>query len=104
MAKYAKVGHFQESTMSLNISLPAELESRVRQHVASGMYGSASEVIREALRMFEAYQSARTSGLAALQADIAQGVADVGAGRVASLDIEDIKRQGRAALTTRKSA
>ncbi len=43
--------------MSLNISLPAELENRVRDHVASGMYGSASEVIREALRLFEAYQT-----------------------------------------------
>jgi len=41
--------------MSLNISLPIELENRVRSHVASGMYGSVSEVIREALRLFESY-------------------------------------------------
>lgn len=39
--------------MSLNVSLPVELENRVREHVASGLYGSASEVIREALRLFE---------------------------------------------------
>ena len=44
--------------MSLNISLPVELENRVRDHVASGMYGSASEVIREALRLFEACMKA----------------------------------------------
>jgi putative addiction module CopG family antidote len=43
------------------ISLPAELENRVREHVASGLYGSASEVIREALRFFEAYQTVQTS-------------------------------------------
>ena len=55
--------------MSLNVSLPAELENRVREHVASGMYGSASEVIREALRLFEAYQSVQASTLAALKAD-----------------------------------
>ena len=36
--------------MSINVSLPPELETRVRQRVESGMYGSASEVIREALR------------------------------------------------------
>lgn len=56
--------------MSLNVSLPAEMENRVREHVASGMYGSASEVIREALRLFEAYQTAQASSLAALKADI----------------------------------
>ena len=38
--------------MALNVSLPKELEARVREHVASGLYGSASEVIREALRLF----------------------------------------------------
>lgn len=40
--------------MALNVSLPAEMEKRVRERVASGMYGSVSEVIREALRLFEA--------------------------------------------------
>ncbi len=54
--------------MTLNISLPLELETRVREHVASGLYGSASEVIREALRLFEAYQSVQTSSLIALKA------------------------------------
>lgn len=43
--------------MTLNVSLPPELESRVRAHVASGMCGSATEVIREALRIFESYPS-----------------------------------------------
>jgi metal-responsive CopG/Arc/MetJ family transcriptional regulator len=47
--------------MSLNVSLPPELENRVRQHVESGLYSSASEVIREALRLFEAYQGVQAS-------------------------------------------
>ena len=59
--------------MSLNVSLPIELENRVRQHVASGLYGSASEVIREALRLFEAYQSLQAANLAQLQSDLAKG-------------------------------
>lgn len=82
--------------MSLNISLPMELEARVRAHVASGLYGSASEVIREALRLFEAYHSVQQSSLAALRADIAQGMADVNAGRVEKMDMASIKTQGRA--------
>ena len=82
--------------MALNVSLPTELEARVREHVASGLYGSASEVIREALRLFEAYQSVQQSSLAALRADIEQGMADVKAGRVRAMDMAAIKAQGRA--------
>lgn len=57
--------------MSLNVSLPPELENRVRQHVESGLYSSASEVIREALRLFEAYQGVQAASLASLKADVA---------------------------------
>lgn len=81
--------------MALNVSLPMELEARVREHVASGLYGSASEVIREALRLFEAYQSVQQTSLAALKADIDQGMADVKAGRVSKMDMAAIKAQGR---------
>jgi antitoxin ParD1/3/4 len=84
--------------MTLNISLPLELETRVREHVASGLYGSASEVIREALRLFEAYQSVQASSLVALKADIAKGMADVQAGRVAEMNMAAVKTRGRAIL------
>ena len=81
--------------MSLNVSLPPELENRVRAHVASGMFGSASEVIREALRMFESYQSVQSATLANLKMEIEQGQAEKLAGRVAPLNIEGIKAEGR---------
>ncbi len=84
--------------MSLNVSLPVELENRVREHVASGMYGSASEVIREALRLFEAYQATQTSQLQALRADIQLGLADVNEKRVGALAVDAMKRQGRQQL------
>jgi antitoxin ParD1/3/4 len=83
--------------MALNVSLPMELEARVRQHVASGMYGSASEVIREALRLFEAYQSVQQSSLVALKSDIERGMEDVKAGRTKPMDMAAIKARGRAA-------
>lgn len=89
--------------MSINVSLPPELENRVRQHVESGLYSSASEVIREALRLFEAYQSAQAATLAALRADIAQGVADMDAGRVSEVRVTDIGQRGRAILAERKN-
>ena len=84
--------------MSLNVSLPVELESRVREHVASDLYGSASEVIREALRLFEAFETVKSSNLLALQADVAKGMADVRAGRVSAVDMASIKALGRAKL------
>ena len=87
--------------MSLNVSLPIELENRVRQHVASGLYGSASEVVREALRVFEVYQSMQARTLAVLKADIAEGLDDVRAGRVSIIDFEALKAEGRAALRSK---
>jgi len=44
--------------MTLHISLPKELERLVHEKVKSGLYSSASEVVREALRnMFSPSQS-----------------------------------------------
>jgi antitoxin ParD1/3/4 len=97
----AKSAIYEGATMSLNISLPIELENRVRSHVASGMFGSASEVIREALRLFEAYQSVQGATLAALQLDIEQGLSDHQAGKATPLDIESIKAKGRTILSAR---
>ena len=90
--------------MSLNVSLPPELEKRVRQHVDSGLYRSASEVIREALRLFEAYQGAQAANLAALKADILAGAADIKAGRVREMNVSEIKQRGRDVLSERKQA
>ena len=38
--------------MALHVSLPEGLEKLVQDEVAKGMYGTASEVVREALRRF----------------------------------------------------
>lgn len=90
--------------MSLNVSLPPELEARVRQRVESGMYGSASEVIREALRLFEAYEQVKTSRLDSFRQDIAKGLNDAKSGRTSEVDFENLKQQGRQILQTRKVA
>lgn len=38
--------------MTIHVSLPRELEDLVHEQVNTGMYGSASELVREALRRF----------------------------------------------------
>ncbi len=89
--------------MTINISLPAEMEARVREHVANGLYGSASEVVREALRLFEAYQSVRATTLVALRVDLEKGMDDIQAGRVQPMDMAAIKSEGRARVRKQSS-
>ena len=37
----------------MNVSLTPQLEERIRQRIRSGRYSTASEVIREALRLLK---------------------------------------------------
>jgi antitoxin ParD1/3/4 len=90
--------------MSMNVSLPPELEARVRQRVESGMYGSASEVIREALRLFESYEQVKLARLDSLRRDIEAGLDDARNGRVGEVDFAGLKQQGRQLLKSRKAA
>ena len=48
----------------MNVSLTPELEKFVSTKVESGRYNSASEVVREALRLLEEHDQAKTSRLA----------------------------------------
>lgn len=48
----------------MNVSLTTELEKFVSAKVESGRYNSASEVVREALRLLEEHDSARAAQLA----------------------------------------
>jgi len=48
----------------MNVSLTPELEKFVSAKVGSGRYNSASEVVREALRLLEEHDSARAAQLA----------------------------------------
>jgi len=54
----------------MNVSLTPELESFVNTKVQSGRYTSASEVIREALRLLEEQEQARAARLAAFQQEL----------------------------------
>jgi antitoxin ParD1/3/4 len=58
---------------SLNVSLTPELEQFVQSRVASGLYQTASEVIREGLRLLEERERARDIALEELRAKIRRG-------------------------------
>lgn len=58
----------------MNVSLTPELERLVNQKVESGLYTSASEVVREALRLLNERDQTREYRLAELKARIALGI------------------------------
>ncbi len=54
----------------MNVSLTPELEKFVSAKVDSGRYNSASEVVREALRLLEEYDQARSIQLAGFNQEL----------------------------------
>jgi len=54
----------------MNVSLTPELEKFVSAKVDSGRYNSASEVIREALRLLEEHDNARSVRLAGFNQEL----------------------------------
>lgn len=82
----------------MNISLTPELEQLIKQKVESGMYHSASEVVRDALRLLEEREELRQAKLESLRKAIAEGDASLAADGPLPFDAEKIKRDGREAL------
>lgn len=82
----------------MNISLTPELEQFIQAKLTSGMYHSASEVIREGLRLLKERDQFQEMKLAALREEILKGVQQADQGLFSELDIEDIKAEGRRRL------
>lgn len=85
----------------MNVSLTPQLESYIKQKVASGMYNSVSEVVREAIRLLEERDRLQTMKLEAMKVDIQQGLDSLERGQGKPLDMEQIKARGRQQLNTR---
>jgi antitoxin ParD1/3/4 len=78
----------------MNVSLTPELEAVIQSKVRSGMYNSASEVVREGLRLLQQRDDAHEAKLNALRAEIQKGVDSLEAGRYRDLSdaMADIKQ------------
>jgi len=83
----------------MNVSLTPELEEMVNQKVASGMYSSASEVIREALRLLKEQDMLKEYRLAELRKEIALGIEQADKDRMKPFEAEDLKRRVQKRLT-----
>jgi antitoxin ParD1/3/4 len=87
--------------MGLNINLTPQLEELVRSKVASGLYTSASEVVREALRLLEEQDQLRNARLEQLRGDIRRGL---DSGQSASWDAETVKQKARTRRVAKPAA
>lgn len=83
----------------MNISLTPQLESLVKAKVDSGLYGSASEVMRDALRLLEERDRRQSLRVEELRAEIKKGL---DSGEPTPLDFDDIKARGRKRLETQQ--
>ncbi|GAB4358723.1 MAG: type II toxin-antitoxin system ParD family antitoxin [Methylohalobius sp. ZOD2] len=83
----------------MNVNLTPELEKMIRQKVASGLYNSASEVIREALRLMEAQDRMRAIKQEQLRRDIREGLES---GEATPWDLEEFKREARIRKSTQQ--
>ena len=66
----------------MNVSLTPQLEKFVSAKVESGRYNSASEVVREALRLLEEHDSARAAQLAEFNEELGRRLAALDRGEV----------------------
>jgi len=88
----------------MNVSLTPELEKLVTRKVQSGLYQSASEVIREGLRLLEDQDRLRELHLAEVRKKIQAGLdqLDRGEGIPGDQVYADMKRKSAAFRKTRR--
>jgi antitoxin ParD1/3/4 len=93
------------SMKAMNVSLTPELEKYVSGKVQGGMYHSASEVIREGLRLLKEKDELHQKKLEDLRREIQIAIDQADRGQVKPLTdelVQDIKDRGRKRLAAQK--
>jgi antitoxin ParD1/3/4 len=87
--------------MGMNVNLTPQLEELVRSKVSSGLYTSASEVVREALRLLEEQDRLRQLKVEELRREIRRGL-DSGASQ--PWDAKALKKKARSRAPAKTTA
>jgi len=77
----------------MDISLTPELEELIHQKVTSGLYPSASEVIREGLRLLKEQDALKKYRLNELRREIRVGLVQSARGESKPLDMPTVKEE-----------
>lgn len=93
----------------MNVSLTPELEQLINQKVSSGLYNSASEVIREGLRLLQEQDELKRIRQESLREEILEGVREIRQGQGLHYSAagelgSEIKRRGRERRESRTKA
>jgi antitoxin ParD1/3/4 len=84
----------------MNVSLTPQLEEFVSAKVESGRYNSASEVVREALRLLEEHDHARASRLETFNREIGKRLESLD--RNGGMDPEEVRARLKRKSDARK--
>ena len=76
----------------MNVSLTPKLDELVQAKVASGLYNSASEVIREALRLLDERDRLREARIGKLRTELAVGLEQLERGQAREYDKNSLKQ------------
>jgi antitoxin ParD1/3/4 len=91
----------------MNISLTPELEKFISGKVESGMYHTASEVVREGLRLLKEKDELHQRKLDELRAAIQEGIDQAELGQVSPFNqgtLQEVKQLGREKLADKRRA
>ncbi len=94
------IDFYKGSPMTMHVNLSSEMEGYIKSKVASGFYGNATEVIRDASRRM----SAEEARAAAWQAAIAKGDAQLDRGEGAVYTPELMERITQSAVANMRTA
>jgi antitoxin ParD1/3/4 len=98
---------FKRSQANMNVSLTTELEQLVNEKVQSGMYHTASEVVRDALRLLKERDELQRIRRQELRAEIKKGIDQLNAGAFEVHNspeaiLKHIKTEGRKRLSAQR--
>jgi len=88
----------------VNISLTAEMRAFLEAEVASGAYATTSEVVRDAIRLYQRRKAEDAARLEVLRSEIAIGLAEADRGDLLTVDAASVKARGRKRLAAKTSA
>lgn len=106
------IGHrHQKENMLMNINLGTQWETFIDENIKTGRYLSASELVREGLRLLQEQEQLRQLRLEQLRKEVDTGLDALGRGAYTQLDedgmkrhLENVKVRGRAQLARQKKA
>lgn len=88
----------------MNITLGKEFERRITEKVSDGLYTSASEVIRDALRLLFEKDVAKNQQLEILREEVAKGFEQLAAGESSKNSVMEIFEQASLSVASKSAS